>query len=151
MALITYLVEDNDTILTNLIETLQEITEVKVMGCGATQAEASRWLSLHDGHWHLAIVDLFLKEGSGMGVLTGCRNREPYQKVVLLTNYATPEIRKRAMALGLMPYLTNRASLKSYWPTVLSRRLSTKNSRSRKLHVQPSRKAYPTNKRLVRC
>lgn len=100
MALITYLAEDNDTILTNLIETLQEITEVRVMGCGSTQAEADRWLSLHDGHWQLAIVDLFLKEGSGLGVLTGCRNREPYQKVVLLTNYATPEVRKRAAVLG---------------------------------------------------
>ena len=100
MSLITYLAEDNATILTNLIETLQEITEVKVIGCGATQAEAVRWLSLHDGHWHLAIVDLFLKEGSGLAVLSGCRHREPYQKVVLLTNYATPEIRKRAAALG---------------------------------------------------
>lgn len=100
MALITYLVEDNGTVLANLIETLQEITDVKVMGSSATQAEAERWLSLHDGQWHLAIVDLFLKEGSGLGVLTGCRNRELYQKVVLLTNYATPEIRKRALLLG---------------------------------------------------
>ena len=33
-------------------------------------------------------------------MLTGCSNREPYQKVVLLTNYATPEVRQRAMALG---------------------------------------------------
>ncbi len=100
MALITYLVEDNATLLANLIETLQEITDVKVMGYGETQAEAQRWLSLHDGQWHLAIVDLFLKEGSGLGVLTGCRHRESYQKVVLLTNYATPEIRKRALVLG---------------------------------------------------
>jgi len=61
MALITYLAEDNHTILTNLIETLQEITEVKVMGCGAAQAEASRWLSLHAGHWHLLIVDFLRK------------------------------------------------------------------------------------------
>ncbi len=100
MALITYLVEDNATLLTNLIETLQEITDVKVVGYSATQAEADRWLSLHDGQWHLAIVDLFLKEGSGLGVLTGCRYRESYQKVVLLTNYATAEIRKRALLLG---------------------------------------------------
>ena len=35
-----------------------------------------------------------------MGILTGCRNREPYQKIVLLTNYATPEILKQAAALG---------------------------------------------------
>lgn len=98
--LITYLVEDNATVLDNLIETLREVADVKVTAHSATQAEASRWLELHDGSWHLAIVDLFLKEGSGLGVLAGCRNRAPYQKVVVLTNYATPEIRQRAAALG---------------------------------------------------
>lgn len=100
MALITYLVEDNEIVLENLIEALQEIAAVEITGHSATQAEASQWLSLHDGEWHLAIVDLFLKEGSGLGVLAGCRNRESYQKVVVLTNYATPEIRRRAADLG---------------------------------------------------
>lgn len=100
MALITYLVEDNEIVLENLIEALKEIAAVQVTGYGATQAEATRWLRLHDGEWHLAIVDLFLKEGSGLGVLAGCRNREPYQKVVVLSNYATDEIRRRAAELG---------------------------------------------------
>src|SRR5665647_3806771 len=89
--LITYLVEDNATVLENLIEALREIADVKVTAHSATQAEASRWLDMHVGAWHLAIVDLFLKEGSGLGVLAGCRNREAYQKVVVLTNYHTPE------------------------------------------------------------
>ena len=100
MALITYLVEDNKIVLENLIEALKEIAAVQVTGHGATQAEATRWLKLHNGEWHLAIVDLFLKEGSGLGVLAGCRNREPYQKVVVLSNYATDEIRRRAAELG---------------------------------------------------
>ncbi|MEO8388095.1 response regulator [Polaromonas sp.] len=100
MAFITYLAEDNSTVLNNLIETLREVADVRVTAHSATQAESSRWLTMQDGHWHLAIVDLFLKEGSGLGILAGCRNREPYQKVVLLTNYATPEIRKRAQGLG---------------------------------------------------
>jgi len=100
MALITYLAEDNQTILENLMEALEEICDVKVAAHAATQAEASRWLDLHDGTWNLAIVDLFLKEGTGLGVLAGCRNREPYQKVVVLTNYATPDTRKRAADLG---------------------------------------------------
>jgi DNA-binding NarL/FixJ family response regulator len=98
--LITYLVEDNTTILANLIETLSEMADVKVTAHAATQVEASRWLDLHDGTWHLAIVDLFLKQGSGLGVLAGCQNRESYQKIVVLSNYATPEIRLRATALG---------------------------------------------------
>ena len=100
MPLITYLAEDNETVLENLIDALEEICEVKVTGFGATEADANRWLTVHHGEWHLAIVDLFLKEGSGLGVLEGCRNREAFQKVVMLTNYATPEIRRRAAALG---------------------------------------------------
>jgi two-component system, OmpR family, response regulator len=100
MPFITYLAEDNETVLANLIESLREIAHVEVCSHGATQAEASYWLALHDGQWDLAIVDLFLKEGTGLGVLAGCRNREPYQKVVVLTNYATPEIRRRAKELG---------------------------------------------------
>ncbi len=100
MALITYLVEDNKIVLDNLIEALQEIAAVEITGHSATQAEATHWLKAHNGDWHLAIVDLFLKEGSGLGVLAGCRNRKPYQKVVVLTNYATQEIRKRAADLG---------------------------------------------------
>ncbi|MEO5660784.1 MAG: response regulator [Polaromonas sp.] len=99
-SLITYLVEDNATILESLIETLREIADIKVTAHSATQVEACRWLDLHDGSWDLAIVDLFLKQGSGLGVLAGCRNRESYQKIVVLTNYATPEIRLRAAALG---------------------------------------------------
>jgi two-component system, OmpR family, response regulator len=100
MGLITYLVEDNQTILENLIETLQEIASVEVMGHGATEAEASRWLRSHNGQWQLAILDLFLQEGSGLGVLAACRDRAFHQKVVVLTNYASPEIRKRSAELG---------------------------------------------------
>jgi response regulator of citrate/malate metabolism len=78
MAFITYLAEANAKIVENLIETLGEIAKVSVAAYSATQAEASRWLKLHDGTWHLAIVDLFLEEGSGLGILAGCRNRETY-------------------------------------------------------------------------
>lgn len=100
MALITYLVEDNQTILDNLIETLEEIASVVVVGHAATESEARRWLSLNHEQWQLAVVDMFLREGSGLGVLSGCRQREPHQKVVVLTNFATTDIRQRSIALG---------------------------------------------------
>ena len=100
MALITYLVEDSATIRENLISALEEIAPVKVVGFAETEDEASAWLSSHNGDWQLAIVDLFLKEGSGLGVLKGCQNRNPNQKVVVLTNYATNDIRMRCAALG---------------------------------------------------
>ena len=100
MALITYLVEDSATIRENLISTLEEIAPVKIVGFAETEHEASRWLSDHNGDWELVIVDLFLKEGSGLGVLKGCQNRNPDQKVVVLTNYATNDIRSRCAELG---------------------------------------------------
>lgn len=98
--LMTYLVEDNPIVRTNLIETLGEIAQLQITACSATQHEASQWLASHRTQWHLAIVDLFLKQGTGLGVLAACREREPFQKVVILTNYATPEIRQRSAALG---------------------------------------------------
>ena len=97
--LITYLVEDNPLICTSLIETLGEIPHLKIAAHSATQNEACQWLGRHSD-WHLAIVDLFLKQGTGLGVLAACQVRTPFQKVVVLTNYATPEIRKRSVALG---------------------------------------------------
>jgi len=100
MALITHLAEYNQAILENLIETLEEIADVKVAAHAATPSEATRWMALQDGKWHLAIVDLFLKEGSGRGVIAGSLNREPYQKVVVLTNYATQDIRRGACEIG---------------------------------------------------
>ena len=99
-ALITYIVEDSATIRENLISTLEEIAPVKVVGFAETEQEASLWLSINNGNWQLAIVDLFLKEGSGLGVLKGCQSRNAYQKVVVLTNYATDDIRRRCSELG---------------------------------------------------
>lgn len=100
MALITYLVEDSETIRDNLISTLEEIAPVKVVGFAESENEASAWLLIHNDDWQLAIIDLFLKEGSGLGVLKGCQNRSANQKVIVLTNYATTDIRRRCAELG---------------------------------------------------
>jgi two-component system OmpR family response regulator len=100
MALITYIVEDSQTIRENLISTLEEIAPVKVVGFSDNERDANRWLAEHDGAWQLAIVDLFLKEGSGLGVLRSCQKRNALQKVVVLTNYATQDIRERCAELG---------------------------------------------------
>lgn len=100
MAIVTFLVEDNPRIRDNLIPTLEDLTGARVLGFAETESDAVAWLTSHDGQWSLAVVDLFLKEGSGLGVLEGCKRRQSHQRVVLLTNYATPEIRRQAMALG---------------------------------------------------
>ncbi|MEO8020695.1 response regulator [Polaromonas sp.] len=101
MGLKTYIVEDNATIRDNLMATLEELAGIDAVGTAETENEGKAWL-LQTGHaWDLAIVDLFLKQGSGLGVLEACRNREPNQKVIVLSNYATTDIRKRCAQLGV--------------------------------------------------
>ena len=96
-----YFVEDNPTIRENLIGTLEELGGVAPIGYAETEQQGSEWLTNHSANWDLAIVDLFLKQGSGLGVLKACRERNPEQKVVVLTNYATPDIRVRCHQLGV--------------------------------------------------
>ena len=73
----TYIVEDNATIRENLIGTLEELASVEAVGVAETEDEGTNWLSTHIEEWDLAIVDLFLRQGSGLGVLAACRARRP--------------------------------------------------------------------------
>ena len=101
MRLKTYIVEDNPTIRENLIGTLEELARIDAVGTAETENEGKAWLAENSEDWDLAIVDLFLKQGSGLGVLAACRDRPSRQKVVVLSNYATADIRQRCTQLGV--------------------------------------------------
>ncbi len=101
MKLRTYIVEDNATIRENLIGTLEELAQVEAVGIAETEDDGKDWLTSHPAQWDLAIVDLFLRQGSGLGVLAACRNRTAGQKMVVLSNYATPDVRMRCAQLGV--------------------------------------------------
>ncbi len=101
MRLNTYIIEDNPSIRENLIATLEELTGVSTVGTAETENEGKAWLVENSGKWDLAIVDLFLKQGSGLGVLAACQDRSSRQKVVVLSNYATADIRRRCTQLGV--------------------------------------------------
>lgn len=98
MSIVTVLVEDSPTIREALIPTMRELADIEVVAIADTSEEAIQTLAEHA--WQLAIVDLFLKKGSGMEVLRNCTNRRPDQHVVVLTNYATADIRQKCLALG---------------------------------------------------
>ncbi|MCJ7800669.1 MAG: response regulator [Polaromonas sp.] len=101
MKMRTYLVEDNPTIRDNLISTLEELAPVETVGTSDTEKESAAWLTGHGTQWDLAIVDLFLKDGSGLGVIQACRFRTSRQKMVVFSNYATREVRSRCAQLGV--------------------------------------------------
>ena len=97
----TFIVEDNPTIRENLIATLEELASVESVGIAETENDGTSWLAANHTQWDLAIVDLFLRQGSGLGVLAACRARLPHQHMVVLSNYATPDIRMRCAQLGV--------------------------------------------------
>lgn len=101
MKIKTYIVEDSPTIRENLIATLEELTEVSSVGTAENEIDAVTWLTNTSNDWNLAIVDLFLKQGTGLGVVSACKKRLPHQKVIVLSNYATADIRKQCEILGV--------------------------------------------------
>lgn len=100
MKLRTFFVEDNPTIRENLIATLAELTDVIAVGIAETEANASQWLCSNPDAWDLVIVDLFLREGSGLGIVTSIQHRLPSQKLLVLSNYATADVRERCLELN---------------------------------------------------
>ncbi len=101
MRLKTYLVEDNPTIRDNLIATLDELAAVDTVGTSDNENDGKAWLQDQHNDWDLAILDLFLKQGSGLGVLAACGKRKTTQKVVVLSNYATADVRRRCTQMGV--------------------------------------------------
>ena len=96
----TYLVEDSPVIRDSLIATLQDLTPVQVVGFAEDEHAAVRWLSQVDNDADLVIIDIFLKAGSGLGVLKSSADWSRRRKMVVLSNYATADMRQRCLALG---------------------------------------------------
>ena len=96
----TYIVEDSPVIRESLIATLEELVPVRVVGTAEDESTAVQWLTRSGNEAELVIVDLFLKGGSGMGVLRCGQSLRPPRKMVVLSNYTTPDVRLKCLALG---------------------------------------------------
>ena len=98
----TYIVEDSAMIRENLIDTLEEMSPVEVVGTADNETGAVNWITSQADRCDLVIVDIFLKAGSGLGVLEACSlaSRKGDLKMVVLSNYATPDMQHRCRTLG---------------------------------------------------
>ena len=96
----TYIVEDSPVIRENLIATLEEMVPVEVIGTADDETSAAQWLNQSENACDLVIIDIFLKSGSGLGVLQAARDTAGRRKLVVLSNYATPDMRRKCLQLG---------------------------------------------------
>jgi len=88
MALRIFLVEDSAAMRAHLASILVADAGVKVVGMAETEKQAINWLDAHADGWDVVLVDLFLREGTGAGVIEHCHHRPPSQKVFVMTNHA---------------------------------------------------------------
>lgn len=94
-----FLVEDSPIIRERLVESLVSPGRVEVVGFADT--EQSAIAALRAAPWDALVLDLHLKQGTGLGVLKAiAAGRSANSKVIVLTNYAIPQFRQRSIALG---------------------------------------------------
>jgi DNA-binding NarL/FixJ family response regulator len=96
----TFIVEDSSVVAENLIAALEENAPIDVVGVAEDESSAVDWLTAADHACDLVIVDIFLKTGTGLGVLKGTVGLGSQTKRVVLSNHATPEIRVKCLELG---------------------------------------------------
>ncbi len=95
-----FVVEDSATIRQNLVAALEEWVPVQVVGHAESAGDAIARLVQWPPPCDLAILDLLLRDGSGVEVLTALQKAGSPLRRVVLTNYATPLIRDHCLALG---------------------------------------------------
>lgn len=100
MGLKAFIVEDSAVIRDNLVAALEEMVPLTVVGTAEDEAGALQWLADPKHACDIAIVDIFLRRGTGLNVLRALQRDGHSSERVVLTNYATDEIRRHALALG---------------------------------------------------
>jgi DNA-binding NarL/FixJ family response regulator len=94
------IVEDSPIIRARLAETLSEIPNLEIIGQAESESDALSLLG--GGEWDAVVLDLQLKEGTGLGVLKKLKQegRASHTKVIVFTNYAFPQYRDRSLSFG---------------------------------------------------
>jgi DNA-binding NarL/FixJ family response regulator len=93
-------VEDSRIILQNLTDTLEQELALTVVGSADSAPAALSWMMGSKAPCDLMIIDVFLRQGTGLDVLNMAKERMPQCRKVVLTNYATKDIRARCLAMG---------------------------------------------------
>jgi DNA-binding NarL/FixJ family response regulator len=83
-----------------MLDLLSGVGEFELAKGVSTEAEANLWLEENPTRWDLAVIDLVLEEGTGLGVVARSRERRPGAKVVVFSDYVTPGLRQHCLGMG---------------------------------------------------
>ena len=102
MGIRVLLVEDFKQMHGVLADLLAAIGDFKVVAALRTEAEAKLWLKEHPRGWDLAVIDLILAEGTGLGLIepAAAQARENGGHTVVFSDYVSPGILDHCLKLG---------------------------------------------------
>ena len=115
MTLFVFLVEDDPAIRANLVEAMSGLLDVCFVGHAKSEPEAIRWLASNQGKWNLAVVDLFIEQGTGFAVMANMQRSPQSEHVVVLTNSATAENRDHALKCGAHAVFDKTAEINEFF------------------------------------
>lgn len=94
------LIEDSQVIRQNLTEFLEELAPIRVVHAVDDESSAVAWLRDGSNECDLAVVDIFLRRGTGLGVLKVASSLNRRLCLLVLSNSATPDMRRKCLQLG---------------------------------------------------
>ena len=93
-----FIVEDSPAIRARLVELLNQIDNVRIVGQADTPSSAV--VGIFDTQPDCVVLDIQLIGGSGIEVLRAVVPRAPHIDFIILTNHATPQYRRFYMEAG---------------------------------------------------
>ncbi len=100
MTLRVFIVDDSAELLQAVCETLSDLGLARCVGSALTERDAAAWLDAPTEPWDVLVIEPRLAQGNGLALLDRCRQRAPHQKVLILTHYATDQMRQYCMSQG---------------------------------------------------
>jgi DNA-binding NarL/FixJ family response regulator len=119
-----FLVEDVQHMRGVMHDLLNEVGSFEIVASRANEAEANLWLEEHPAGFDLAVVDLILEQGTGMGVIPRAKRIAPAAPVVVFSDYATPGIQQHCLKLGASAVFQKSTDMRAFmeWCAALAGR-----------------------------
>lgn len=93
-----FIVEDSPMMKVRLIQMLEQIEVVKIIGEADNQVDAIAKIS--ELKPDVVVLDIRLKEGNGLEVLKYIKTEMPSTVVIMLTNYPYVQYRDKSYSIG---------------------------------------------------
>ncbi len=93
-----FIVDDSEIVRDRLTSMLSEVSSINIIGYADNPLAATE--SIVRSKPDVVILDIFLTGGSGIHVLKNIRGKKITSKVIMLTNYAQEEYKKKCFEEG---------------------------------------------------